>query len=175
MVRVHTRILRLLLQFYLTHSYGVPASSSLLFNNAFHLHLRRQVYDTLGQESLGISLCLADERVYIGTEGLSMQWPPAIRSRTKEEVVFHLCTPEYLLTASWLQIQEILNQGRLDLTKHRLRQSILPKGKFTCSLDASPMFSPKINGFRGRWISRIRDRIRATHAITQSLVYGAEV
>ncbi|KAF8899764.1 hypothetical protein CPB84DRAFT_1779906 [Gymnopilus junonius] len=92
----------------------------------------------------------------LGYDGLAMKWSPEIRSRTKEE------------------IQDILNQGWLDLTKHRLRQSVLPKAKISCSLNASPLFSPKINSFRGRWISRIRERIRATYALSQSLGYSVE-
>ncbi|PPR02216.1 hypothetical protein CVT26_012108 [Gymnopilus dilepis] len=98
----------------------------------------RQVYDTLGPE------------------GLSMKWPPALRSRTREE------------------IQKILDESRLELTKHHLRQSIIPRGKYTCSLDATPLFSPRINGLRGHWITRMRDRIHDMTAISQSLVYAAE-
>ncbi|KDR72591.1 hypothetical protein GALMADRAFT_252737 [Galerina marginata CBS 339.88] len=98
----------------------------------------RQVYDTLG------------------SEGLGMQWPIAMRSKSKEE------------------IQEILNQNEINITRHRLRQSLIPKGKFSCSFDASPLFDRQSTGVFGGSTKTIRDRIRATGVLSQSLVYGAE-
>ncbi|KAF8970217.1 hypothetical protein BDZ97DRAFT_131299 [Flammula alnicola] len=100
----------------------------------------RQVYDTLG------------------SEGLAMQWPSYIRSRSKDE------------------IQELLEQNKLTLARRNLNQSILPKGKITCQFDASSIFDSETEPIRKRstWITTMQRRFSEAGVMSRSIIYSAE-
>ncbi|KAF9564478.1 DnaJ-domain-containing protein [Agrocybe pediades] len=97
----------------------------------------RQVYDTLGPD------------------GLALQWPPIMHSKSKEE------------------IQDILEKNKVNLTRKQVLQSIIPKGSYTCSFDASPIFSSSLP-LNGRWAPILWDRVGSTRTISHSFNYTLE-
>ncbi|KAF8180373.1 hypothetical protein BJ912DRAFT_1023712 [Pholiota molesta] len=68
-----------------------------------------------------------------------IQWPSYVRSKSKEEVY-----------------PEILDYHEVEVKRQNLKEYVLPKGKITCALDASPLFDQQDEDEldNANWISR---------------------
>lgn len=83
--------------------------------------------------------------------------------------------PPFLLNTTLQQLQEILEQNKVNLTRQNLRKSVLPKGKVVFSIDASSLFVPTESYPPASWFVQLRHRLGDVHTFARSILYRVEV
>ena len=104
----------------------------------------------------------------LGLEGLALDWPASIRSKSKEEVCssFSFSCNKFINNHR-LKIREALESANIDESRRKIREAISPKAQLTLSVDASPLFTSDEKN--------VMNNIKRLHVIPQKITYSTEV
>ncbi|KAF8157012.1 hypothetical protein B0H34DRAFT_711623 [Crassisporium funariophilum] len=92
----------------------------------------------------------------LGSEGLRLQWLPEMRLKPNDE------------------IKAIIEETKPFLQRRKMEESIIPRGKMVCSVDASSLFAPKSSPDYQNFARSARERLGKMHVIAQTLSYTAK-
>ncbi|KAF8662369.1 hypothetical protein AX16_001174 [Volvariella volvacea WC 439] len=92
----------------------------------------------------------------LGEEGLSINWPEEIRSKSREEVL------------------EALEITKVHILQRRLKDAIHPRGRLSCGIDASALFGPYLGSSQDGIAIRMLNRIEDVQLISTELRHSVQ-